>query len=87
MTESLFKYGEFENVSLTPDELGKLKARFGEKQAVEMVDELSEYKKARGRKYKSDYAALLQWFRRLPQGQKLTGSNHGAFERFVRKGK
>ena len=64
MTETLFKYGPAENVSLSMAELAKLKERFGEKGASTRIDRLSLWKAAGGKKTKSDYFTILKWAQR-----------------------
>lgn len=57
------KYGEFENVALTDDEVSKLQSRCNTLQINfnDVVSILSNYKAQKGTKYKSDYAAILNW--------------------------
>jgi len=57
-------HGEFENVRMTPEEKAKLSERFGEQNAQDLIERLSGYKKAKGKSYRSDYAALLNWGRK-----------------------
>jgi hypothetical protein len=57
-------YGEFLNVRLTDGEYQKLADRAGEKIRDEYIERESGWKKANGRKPKSDYATLLNWMRR-----------------------
>lgn len=57
------KYGEFNNVSLTDDELEKLKEKFPydwEKK----IENLSSYLAQFNKKYKSHYATILNWSRK-----------------------
>lgn len=56
------KYGTFENVLLTDDELEKLKERFNDYE--EKIDNLSSYIASKGAKYKSHYATILNWSRK-----------------------
>ena len=53
------KYADF--VSMTEEEYGKLVSEFGEEAAKRMVEVLNNYKGAKGRTYKSDYLAILNW--------------------------
>lgn len=53
------KYAE--NVSMTPVERQKLVDEYGEEFAVKCIEELNNYKGANGKKYKSDYLAILNW--------------------------
>jgi hypothetical protein len=57
-------FGEFENVQLTLTEYDKLVTAFGEFEAKERIDRLSEYLASKGGKYKSHYATILSWARR-----------------------
>lgn len=55
-------HGEFQNVMLTDDEY--IKACASVKDCDSMIERMSSYKASSGKKYKSDYAALLNWARR-----------------------
>ena len=57
------KYGEFENVFLTTEEIEKLKSKFAETY-TDKVEKLSVYMKSKGKKYKDHYATILSWSRR-----------------------
>lgn len=50
-----------DNVSLTQKEYNKLLAKYGIDQVCVMFDKLSNYKGSKGKKYKSDYRAILLW--------------------------
>ena len=52
-------YGEF--VTMTPDEYQKLIERFGEQATAELINILDNYKGSTGKKYESDYRAILSW--------------------------
>lgn len=56
-------FGEFDNVSLTDDEISKLKVKCNQLgiDFSKVISTLSNYKAQSGKKYKSDYAAILQW--------------------------
>ncbi len=56
-------YGEFKNVALTPDEYSKLKIKLDEK-TQDYIDRLSGYIASKGRRYKSHYATILNWWRK-----------------------
>lgn len=73
-TQAKAKYGEFQNVSLSDNELQKLKTKFGDSHVAELVDKLSEGIASRGYKYKSHYAAILAWSRRDIESQQTTKS-------------
>lgn len=53
------KYAEF--VSLTKEEYEKLISQHGENATKEMIRILDNYKGSSGKKYKSDYRAILNW--------------------------
>ena len=55
------KYGSFENVLLTDQELIKLYERFGESEARHRIEKLSLAIESKGYKYSSHYATILQW--------------------------
>lgn len=50
-----------DNVAMTQEEYGKLLSAYGEAATVRMVEILDNYKGASGRKYASDYRAILNW--------------------------
>lgn len=50
-----------ENVLLTSDEYQKLIDQYGQSHVEKMLDKLSGYKLSKGKTYKSDYGAILQW--------------------------
>jgi phage replication O-like protein O len=56
--------GEFQNVKLTPIELEKLYNGFGEDEAKERIENLSEGIASKGYRYKSHYATILSWARK-----------------------
>lgn len=56
------KYGEYENVLLTDDELEKLKAEYPDWQ--ERIERLSSYVASTGKAYKSHYATIRNWARK-----------------------
>lgn len=66
-------YGEFKNVKLTKDENSKLIEKFGAKNTLDLIEELSGYIASKGKKYSSHYATILNWSRR--KGQE-SSSNH-----------
>ena len=57
--ESKNNYAEF--VSLLPTEYEKLVSEHGEVATKKMIEVLDNYKGANGKKYKSDYRAILNW--------------------------
>ena len=54
------KFGEFQNVLLTAEEVHKLSERFP-KTWRQMVERLSQYIAQTGKRYKSHYATILSW--------------------------
>lgn len=48
-------------VSLTEEEYQKLIIQYGEKNTKAFINKLNAYKGANGKKYKSDYLAILSW--------------------------
>nr|DAJ81077.1 MAG TPA: hypothetical protein [Caudoviricetes sp.] len=67
------RYGEYENVLLTDDELGKLKNEFPD-DWQERIERLSGYIASSGKKYKSHLATIRNWARK----EKPT-ANNGSF--------
>lgn len=57
------KYGEFGNVLLSDEEIGKLKQRFPSSWE-RWIARLDEYIESKGAKYKNHYATILNWARR-----------------------
>lgn len=53
------KYAEF--VSMTQEEHDKLEEKYGPVALSEMINKLDNYKGASGKRYKSDYRAILSW--------------------------
>lgn len=53
------KYAD--DVHLTPDEYAKLVSLYGEDDAKGIIELLSNYKGQNGKRYKSDYKAILNW--------------------------
>lgn len=58
-TQQKCKYAQF--VSMKPEEYQKLVEEYGEIQVRRMIETLNNYKGANGKKYKSDYLAILNW--------------------------
>lgn len=55
-------YGEFNNVLLSDQELGKLKADYPDR-CYDYIEKLSSYIERTGKKYKSHYATIKAWIR------------------------
>lgn len=64
------RYGEYENVLLTDDDLGKLKNEFPD-DWQERIERLSGYIASSGKKYKSHLATIRNWARK----EKPTANN------------
>jgi hypothetical protein len=61
------KYGEFQNVLLSPEEYMKLNEKLSKQQVNDLIERLSGYMKqspANANKYKDHYATILNWSRR-----------------------
>jgi hypothetical protein len=56
------KYGEYNNVLLTDEELEKLKAEYPDYE--DRIERLSSYIESTGKKYKSHYATIRNWARK-----------------------
>jgi len=56
------KYGEYNNVLLTDDELDKLKSEYSDWE--ERIERLSSYVASTGKSYKSHYATIRNWARK-----------------------
>jgi predicted phage replisome organizer len=56
------KYGEYNNVLLTDEELKKLKTEYSDYK--ERIERLSSYVASTGKKYKSHYATIRNWARK-----------------------
>ena len=64
------KYGEYNNVLLTDEELSKLQDKIPNWQ--DFIERLSCYVASTGKRYKSHYATLLNWYRREGKQQTTT---------------
>lgn len=64
------KYGEFNNVLLTNEELEKLKEKFPNDWEAR-IENLSSYLAQFNKKYKSHYATILNWGRKDVKGQSV----------------
>lgn len=69
------KYGEFKNVELTDAELEKLNTRFGKDKAFALIETLSGGIESKGYKYRSCYAAILNWERNDRKREATNGTN------------
>lgn len=67
MKETKHKYGEYNNVLLTDDELHKLKTEYSDYK--ERIERLSSYVASTGKKYRSHYATIRNWARKDAEKQ------------------
>lgn len=63
------KYGEYQNVLLTDEEMDKLKAEFPSDWAAR-IERLSEYIASSGKKYRSHLATIRSWAKKDASAQK-----------------
>lgn len=68
------KFGEFENVFLSADELQKLKSKLGV-ETESYIERLSSYIASSGKRYKSHYATILSWTQKVTKS--FGGVDHG----------
>ena len=78
------RYGEFENVLLAKEELGKLQSRLGE-QTDSYIERLSNYIASTGKRYKSHYATILNWIQKDNQNNQVRGETYGNIGRLPDK--
>ena len=57
-------FGEFSRVKLTVEEYNKLAQRLGKGQLAEYIVRLDGYLESSGKRYKSHYATILNWWRK-----------------------
>ena len=57
-------YGEMQNVKLTAPEYKRLGEQMGKAKADEYIDRLGFYIASKGKKYKSHYATIRNWYRK-----------------------
>ena len=66
------KYGEYNNVLLTDDELDKLKGEYPDWE--DRIERLSSYVASTGKSYKSHYATIRNWARKDKEQSKGTAA-------------
>ena len=76
------KYGEYKNVLLSDEQMGKLRAEFPN-DYQERIERLSEYCASTGKSYKNYLATIRNWAKKDNQPKKLSSS----FNRNVRREK
>jgi hypothetical protein len=74
------KYGEYNNVLLTDEELDKLITEFPDYQ--KRIENLSNYIASTGKKYKSHYATIKNWARRDGEKQNVKGTKAQELDSF-----
>ncbi len=67
------KYGEYDNVLLTDEEMEKLKKEFPD--IDDRIEKLSSYVASTGKKYKSHYATIRNWAKRDKERPKPKSKN------------
>ena len=76
------KYGEYNNVLLTDEELNKLKAEFPDWE--DRIERLSEYIAQKGNKYKNHYVTIKVWARKdkdsIKSNPQLKGTMDSSYE-------
>lgn len=75
-------YADF--VSMTSDEYEKLVSQHGEEATKKMIEVLDNYKGANGKKYKSDYRAILNWVVDRVKEEKPSGQDTRNFKQAPR---
>lgn len=76
VSQSKIKYAEF--VEMTKEEYNKLVNSYGEENVKKMIEILDNYKGATGKKYKSDYRAILSWVADKVLKDKKGGNTRGS---------
>ena len=71
------KYSEF--VSMKKNEFEKLVDKYGEYNTNKMIEILDNYKGANGKKYKSDYRAILSWVAEKVEKEQPKKKNYDEF--------
>ena len=71
------KYGQYENVLLSDDEMEKLKTEYPH-DYTERIERLSEYMASTGRSYKSHLATIRSWARKETPGR-VQGYSHDIY--------
>ena len=79
-TVSQHRYGEYNNVLLSDEELEKLKKEYPE-QYLEMIEKLSGYMKSKGKHYKSHYATIRIWIKNNENDKKNRSNNNESGEK------
>ena len=77
------KYGEYNNVLLTDDELEKLKNEYPDYQ--ERIERLSSYVASTGKSYKSHYATIRNWARKDAEKPKVQVQSNNKFNNFPQR--
>ncbi len=81
--ENKIKYAEF--VTMTESEYQKLVENFGERATREMIVILDNYKGAKGKRYKSDYRAILSWVVKRYEEDNKNNNPTPPYHRIIRR--
>lgn len=81
-TEKPPKYGEYQNVLLTDEEMDKLRQIFPADLPAR-IERLSEYIASTGKKYKSHYATILAWAKREGPNQSVSPTTCDRYQRNI----
>ena len=73
------KYGEYNNVLLSDEDLEKLKSKYPSIYKS-YIERLSSYIESTGKKYKSHYATILNWIRKDEESEKCSKGNNFSSE-------
>lgn len=76
---SKHKYGEYNNVLLTDDELDKLKTEYSDWE--ERIERLSSYVASTGKSYKSHYATIRNWARKDQEKSQQQPTNQKNYQK------
>ena len=72
------KYGEYNNVLLTDEEVEKLKSQISDYQGY--IERLSGYIESKGAKYKSHYATIRNWYNRDMKSGKVKDKSEHSYD-------
>ena len=72
------KYGEYNNVLLTDEEVEKLKSQISDYQGY--IERLSGYIESKGAKYKSHYATIRNWYSRDMKSGKVKDKSEHSYD-------
>ena len=81
------KYGEFKNVKLSDEDIGKLKKLYGQNYLEEYIKRLDEYIESTGKHYKNHYLTIRNWIKKDLEKNKSSGtvSKKNSFNNFEQR--